>query len=290
MALETKALLVQAERARLFEHNGNRGMEAERSVLRWLRARFAPHYTVSPGEIIDSFDTPGDAKSRQQDGVLHRNDAEANRFLLPSGMRLLPIETVAAVVEVKLTLSKEEFERADRAAAETSRLRYRVPARGALLPSVGPPYTALEARAIEDGLPVDDARLGRYRPTFAIFAFGGTREIETIATWLAHAQAVTLVCCLEAGCAMRLDSPASLSDREGALTLFAECLRGAVGRYEQLYQAVKPDLRAYGETDTLPYWDDVGYDWPDGYSGTPRQNESRERLFQARPSLRPRGR
>ena len=92
IALETKALLLEAERARLFDHNGNRGSEAEQSILRWIRARFAPDYTVSSGEVIDSFDTNADIKSRQQDGILHRNDPEANRFLLPSGMRLVPIE------------------------------------------------------------------------------------------------------------------------------------------------------------------------------------------------------
>jgi hypothetical protein len=33
-----------------------------------MRARFAPEYTVSSGEIIDSYDTNAEANSRQQDG------------------------------------------------------------------------------------------------------------------------------------------------------------------------------------------------------------------------------
>ena len=98
-------MLVEAERARLFDHGTNRGSEVEHSVLRWLRMRFAPHYTVSAGEIFDSFDTDADLKSRQQDGILNRNDPDAKRFILPSGMRLVPIEAVAALVEVKLTLT-----------------------------------------------------------------------------------------------------------------------------------------------------------------------------------------
>jgi hypothetical protein len=125
MRLETEALQLAAKRARLFDHMGNRGSEAEQSIVRWLRARFEPEYTASSGEVIDSFGTV-ETPSRQQDCVIHCNDQGANRFLLPSGLRMVPVETIASVVEIKLTLSRGEFETADRAAAETSRLRLRV--------------------------------------------------------------------------------------------------------------------------------------------------------------------
>src|SRR5207237_489871 len=95
LELETKALLLEAERGRVFDHRGNRGSEAEESIRRWLRRRFEPQYTMSSGELVDSFDTHADKDSRQQDGLLHRNDGDANRFILPSGMRLVPVESVA---------------------------------------------------------------------------------------------------------------------------------------------------------------------------------------------------
>lgn len=286
MALETRALLLEAERARLFDHNGNRGTEAEHSILRWLRARFAPHYTVSSGEIIDSFDTPGDTKSRQQDGVVHRNDPDANRFLLPSGMRLVPIETVAAVVEVKLTLTKEEFQKADRASTETARLRYRVGHRSDIPDVGGQIFTPVGEAARESGLPLNDPRLKLLGPTFAVFAFGGVSEPETIAGWLKEASTISLVCCLEAGCIWRGSDSASVSGAEGALTRFAECLRGGLGCYDRLYAALRPSFGGYADVEALPYWDDTGYDWPASYRPTEEQVTARERLFERRPALR----
>ena len=191
MGLETKALLLEAEQARLFDHSTNRGSEAEHSILRWLRARYAPGYTVSSGEIIDSFDTNIDLKSRQQDGILHRDDPDANRFLLPSGMRLVPVETAAAVVEVKLTLSKEEFEKSDMAATETARLRLRGQPHSMIGTASGVAnvnLTSLISPEQEHGIALDHPQLALARPSFAIFAFGGVREVETIASWLRDAQ------------------------------------------------------------------------------------------------------
>jgi len=124
MKLETEALQLQAKRARLLDHDGNRGTEAEHGILHWLNARFAPEYVVSSGEIIDAYDTDSTSESRQQDGVLHRNDVHARRFMLASGLRLIPVESVAAVIEVKLSLDKPEFTKAEAAARQTAKLRY----------------------------------------------------------------------------------------------------------------------------------------------------------------------
>lgn len=76
MEHETKALLLLAERARLFDHLGNRGSEVEHGIRAWLNERVGPEYAVSSGEIIDSFDTDANLDSRQQDGVVHANNAE----------------------------------------------------------------------------------------------------------------------------------------------------------------------------------------------------------------------
>lgn len=259
MDLETKALLLEAQRARLFDHNGNRGTEAEHSILRWLRSRFAPKYTVSSGEIIDSFDTNADGKSRQQDGILHRNDPEANRFLLPSGMRLVPIETVAAVVEVKLTLTKEEFENADKAAAETARLRLRPRKSGNVLQrgDVGTKeFVGLMDEHVRLGLPVTDSLFGEPPTVFTLFGFGGIERLETIRDWMERST-ISVVCCLSAGCIVRggymrvgqmsVGSPDGGIEvaAEDALWHFAETLSDITRRHALVLDHLRPDFNGY---------------------------------------------
>jgi hypothetical protein len=72
----------------------------------------------------------------------------------------------------------------------------------------------------------------------------GVKEIETVAEWLKNASTITLVCCLEAGCALGGRPPppspntvnpvnhngCSLSQQEHALARFAECVRAASPR------------------------------------------------------------
>jgi Domain of unknown function (DUF6602) len=259
MALETRALLLEAERARLFDHNTNRGSEAEHSIIRWLRSRFAPAYTISSGEIIDSFDTNSDLKSRQQDGILHRNEPEANRFLLPSGMRLVPIETVAAVVEVKLTLTKAEFENADKAAAETARLRLRAHRSGRVLQkgdAGSKSFTLLTDERVTAGLPIADELFGEPPTVFTLFAFGGVEKLDTIREWMEHST-IAVVCCLSAGCIVRgghmcvgefnVGSPDGGIEvaAEDALWHFAETLSDISKRHSLVLDELCPDFNGY---------------------------------------------
>jgi len=260
MALETKALLLEAERARLFDHNTNRGSEAEHSILRWLRARFAPDYAVSSGEIIDSFDTNAGINSRQQDGILHRNNADANRFLLPSGMRLVPIETVAAVVEVKLTLTKAEFEKADRAAAETARLRLRPHRDGQIVEKMDDGSNtslSLSETQVRDGLAVSDDAFGEPPAAFTVFSFGGVEELDTLRGWLNDASTISVVCCLSAGCLVRggymraghmmIGSPDGdiEATAEDALWHFSETVGRLTAKHGAVVRHLRPDFDGY---------------------------------------------
>jgi hypothetical protein len=210
-------------------------------------------------------------------------------------MRLVPIETVAAIVEVKLSLSKEEFEKSDKAATETARLRLRGQ-QGSYIPgsSVGPGLTGLITKEVENGVPIDDPQLVLSRPTFAVFAFNGQRKIETIAAWLRNAQTVDLVCCLESGCALRARRSVSqpgfslLSQQQHALARFGECLRGAITRHTDLWENFRPDFARYATIETLSHWDETGsYEHPTWYTPTNEERTLRQRLYEARPSLRP---
>jgi hypothetical protein len=132
---EAELLRAASRKTRTLDHKGNRGTDSERSLQMWLGTRFAPDYAVSGGEIIDSFDTNAHEDACQQDCVLHQSGA--NRFIFPSGMRLLPIESVVAVVEVKRRLTRKWFLEADRKAERTSRLRLAISSGSTPLTAVG---------------------------------------------------------------------------------------------------------------------------------------------------------
>jgi hypothetical protein len=130
MDIERRRLLLAARQARLFDQRGNRGAEVETQVVQWLRGLVEPEYTVSTGEVMDSFGTELPALDRaerhQLDAIVHQNTRHARRLTLPSGLRLVPIETVAAVVEVKLEVDHSKFKLTDAAAAHTGKLRLSV--------------------------------------------------------------------------------------------------------------------------------------------------------------------
>lgn len=260
MALETEGLLLEAKRARLWDQSTNRGTEAEQGILRWLRARLAPHHTVSSGEIIDSFGTTAARPSRQQDGVVHENAPEAARFLLPSGMRLLPIETVRAVVEVKLTLSRDEFERADTAARETSELRLRPGPHGMLLKDMDGTSNHrkddLPSELRAEGIAVSEQTFTEPPVLFTLFAFGGIERVDTIRDWLRNST-ISIVCCLTAGCVVRRGYQKGHQVRVGAhdgdivveakdsLWDFAEAIAQCVRRQGAIVDALEPDFDWY---------------------------------------------
>jgi len=142
---------------------------------------------------------------------------------------------------------------------------------------------------MDSGLAVDDPRLGLLRPTFAVFAFGGIKEPETVTGWLRHAKTITLVCCLGAGCVLRVvDNVCHISLPGHELAKFAECIGGGIGRYERLYEAANPDFGKYTDAASIPYWDDTGYEHPECYTPSPEALELREELYALRPKLRTR--
>lgn len=260
MALETQALLLEAQRARLWDHNTNRGIEAEQSILRWVRARVAPYFSVSSGEIIDSFGTNADRASRQQDGIVHVSGQEAARFLLPSGMRLIPIETVTSVIEVKLTLTRDEFERADHAASETARLRLRPGAHGNLLQEMNG-SSSLDYRDFDPGhrahgIAVSDPAFAEPPAIFTLFAFGGIQQVETIHQWMKNST-ISVVCCLTAGCVVRGGYMKGDEVRVGkadgdvvvnaddSLWHFSEAIAQSVRRQATIVNLLRPDFDGY---------------------------------------------
>jgi hypothetical protein len=251
---EARALRVEAARARLFDHAGNRGSEIESGILRWLRARLGPEYTVSSGEVIDSFNTNASRRSRQQDGIVHRNDRNANRLAMPSGMRLVPVESVAATVEVKLTLTRKRFTKADELAEETSRLRIRAGDLGASFPVgdvLGRAGQIRTARNLidgerENGIALCDAEFIANRVTFAVFAFGGCKSSERLLEMLSAARTINLLCCLGAGCVVRRsDGEFDLTDPDGAVPMFADYLSRAVDRHVIVSQRLRSTFDGY---------------------------------------------
>lgn len=261
MELETRSLLVAAERARVLDHNGNRGSDAEHAIREWLRRRVEPEYTVSSGEIIDAFDTDADLKSRQQDIVVHLNSRGSNRLVLPSGLRLIPIETVAAVVEVKLALDKPELFKADKAAAQTANLRLSVQRRIIRDPlhSGFADYasvTAFNRDVAPNGVRLWDPEL-RNRTTFAVFGFKGPSSWQTMAEWMQEAITVSLVACLESGCVFRRPQSRGIREKgeshslvytsDAALMAFAWLIDVAIDKHRSSSEVFSGVLDKYNE-------------------------------------------
>lgn len=86
------------------QHNGEKGTARENTLKEYLRKYVPEKYCFSKGIIIDC----KEEQSRQVDIIIH------DKFLTPLLMdmqdtKLVPIESVYAVIEVKSTLTKEEL-------------------------------------------------------------------------------------------------------------------------------------------------------------------------------------
>jgi len=271
MQIETESLILAGRRARLFDHNGNRGNEAEQTLIAWLRKRVEPQYTISSGEIIDSFGTEVELKSRQQDAILHANTLEARRFVLPSGLVLVPVEAVAAVIEVKLSLDKSEYESAARAAGETGALRLSIdqvkPVAG-----WGGPISDQFTAGPEEGIRADQSDEGRVRRVaFGMFGFEGP-QIETIAKWLRDVPStLEHVCCLGQGAVFRPAWSAGvglsfIAPKEHALLSFLQFIDKSVERHRQSARHWRTKTGRYHAESEQNYWDATGYMFPDAYN------------------------
>jgi hypothetical protein len=212
-------------------------------------------------------------------------------------MRLVPIESVAATIEVKLSLTRKRMLDADSAATETSRLRYRF--------SGSIPTSAVARRPLaygsestcnptqderNAGLALADPAFAPNRPTFAIFAFGGLKTPERLVGWLRECRTLDVVCCLGAGCvSRRSDDPGYcwVAQHDDALAMFAQWMSAAVDRHEGVTRVMHPAFsEGYAAFDSLRYWDSTGYEDPSNFKPLPEDIRKREALYASRPKLR----
>ena len=86
------------------QHNGEKGTARENILEEYLKSYIPEKYSFSKGTIVDC----KDVQSRQVDIIIHA------KFLTPylvdmDNTKIVPIESVYGVVEVKSTLTKEEL-------------------------------------------------------------------------------------------------------------------------------------------------------------------------------------
>ena len=210
----------------------------------------------------------GDAVQLLRPVVAHRHQAQP---VLQAHVRLatdpLPYATGASI-EVKLTLTKEEFDRANIAAEETSRLRLRAHPRRSALPTLATethgknvdgvwmPDPHITDEQHEAGVALSEARFGGSPVTFALFAFGGIENIGTIRSWMKGAT-ISLVCCLSAGCTLRngsmrvganeVSSPGAAVEApaEDALWHFSETLVRTTQHHTRIMNSFQADFDKY---------------------------------------------
>lgn len=272
MDVEARYLAAAAHRARVLDHRGNRGFDAEHAVIQWLRDRVEPEFTVSSGEVVDSFQTNVDHDSRQHDAIIHENTRFARRFSLQSGLRLVPIESVALVTEIKLDVDATKFKEADAAASETAKLRLAVdkvqPYAGA-----GGPIKDQHTSGPDDGLPTTAKDL-QGRVQFALFAFDGPSNPETLVDWIRDATTIKIICCLDTGCVYRpphleetsFGGCSLVSTQERSLTYFSEIVSAAANTFAANANVWRCRNSAYSDYQPVLYWDKSGYVPPDGYN------------------------
>lgn len=88
----------------MISHPGEKGSSRENALKNYLRPHIPDKFEFSEGIIVDSHDQ----QSCQIDMIIH--DKIATPFLLDTSMkRVIPIESVYAIIEVKSTLTKDEL-------------------------------------------------------------------------------------------------------------------------------------------------------------------------------------
>lgn len=86
------------------QHNGEKGTARENILQEYLKSYIPEKYSFSKGTIVDC----KDVQSKQIDIIIH------DKFLTPylvdmNDTKIIPIESVYGVIEVKSTLSKDEL-------------------------------------------------------------------------------------------------------------------------------------------------------------------------------------
>jgi hypothetical protein len=249
-----------------------------------------PEYTVSDGEIIDSFNTNPDKDSRQRDAIVHRNTRRARRFTFGDGMRLVPIESVALLLEVKLTIDSDKFKLADIAAQEASELRLAVN-------RITRPVNhdaALGFDVAQEGRvygPKEGVRAADVykRVWYGIVAADGP-ALETLAGWLRQGTTIDFVCCLSTGCAARLPfaregergHPAlaycTVAPADRSLVSLANLIHLALNNFEHHDKDTEPDYSRYERYMPVSYYDATGYGVPTGVTRLPDEQAELERM------------
>jgi hypothetical protein len=285
---ERSSLIAAAQRARVLDHRTSRGSDYERSIRAWVRDFVEPEYTVSEGEVIDSFNTHQEKDSHQIDAIVHKNTRHARRFTFGGGMRLVPIESVALVLEVKLAIDATKFKVADGAARDTNDLRLAVdritrPNRfGAEVAQEG------RERGPKEGTRVADAFK---RVWFGIVAADGP-DVETLAGWLRDATTIDFVCCLSSGVAFRgpfarEEEPheavayTDVAPADRSLTYFADLIRLALNNFESHDKKTAPDYSRYLPYMAVRYYDTTGYEPVPGSKPLPAELLELQRMGKA---------
>jgi hypothetical protein len=86
------------------KHNGLKGQANEEILAAWLTEYLPPSVSVCTGEVIDSLG----GRSKQADVIVF-DTAATPRFFTSNGIKVLPIEPVYAVFEVKAYLNKQQL-------------------------------------------------------------------------------------------------------------------------------------------------------------------------------------
>jgi hypothetical protein len=98
-----ETLLAQFREAGFVQHPGDRGANREEILRRFLGERLPRRYGVTNGEII----TKKGAHSHSADIIVY--DAEYCPVVYANETKVIPIEGVYGIIEVKSALSKQEF-------------------------------------------------------------------------------------------------------------------------------------------------------------------------------------
>lgn len=103
-SISKKMTLDFSEVTSRINHNGEKGTARENVLQNYLRNYIPDKYTFSKGTIIDC----NDNQSRQVDIIIH--DKYTTPYLIDmDSTKVIPVESVYAVIEVKSTLTKEEL-------------------------------------------------------------------------------------------------------------------------------------------------------------------------------------
>lgn len=89
----------------MIDHPGEKGTSRENALIKYLRPHIPDKYEMSEGIIVDS----QDHQSKQVDVIIH--DKNTTPFLQDTSLsKIIPIECVYSVIEVKSLLTKDTLE------------------------------------------------------------------------------------------------------------------------------------------------------------------------------------